>query len=112
MGADAVLKHVARVFDRSLREGDVPARVGTAEFALWLPGASLAHAMEVAERVRRAVASIPFVWGGSDVKLSCSVGVAAVPEAVREGQGLFAAAALALRDAWSRGENRIEGRNP
>ncbi|MFQ6046373.1 MAG: diguanylate cyclase [Gemmatimonadales bacterium] len=109
---DQALKHVSRIFHHVLREDDVPARIGGEEFALWLPGANLKQAQEVAERVRAAVESSKLELPAGEVKMTCSVGVAAVPESVRQVANLGAAADAALYQAKSRGRNRVETAAP
>ncbi len=109
---DTALKHLARILRDSLREDDVAARTGGEEFALWLPGAPLAKAREVAERVRTAVERSVLQWGGADVRLTCSLGVAGLPETVSQPPSLFGAADAALYRAKSRGRNRVEVAQP
>lgn len=105
---DAALKHASRIFRRALRENDIAARTGGEEFALWLPGANLKEAAEVAERVRGALGSSKIHLGGSDLVLTCSIGVAAVPESVGQVPNLHAAADAALYQAKQKGRNRVE----
>ncbi|WP_322029392.1 diguanylate cyclase [Paraburkholderia sp. J76] len=52
---DRVLAIFADILRRNLRSAEMPARVGGEEFAALLPGADLATAAAVAERIRRAV---------------------------------------------------------
>lgn len=65
---DAVLERVARVLRANVREGDLLARYGGEEFVVAMPGASLEQALQVAERLRVAVAR--------DTPSSISVGCA------------------------------------
>lgn len=109
---DQTLKHVARVFKRTLREGDVAARIGGEEFALWLPGAPLKPAQDVAERVRAAVESHPSEFAGAQLPLTCSIGLATVPDTVKSAKNLLAAADAALYQAKNRGRNRVETAQP
>ena len=44
--------HFTEILRQEIRLGDIPGRLGDEEFALWLPDASLADAMHVAERIR------------------------------------------------------------
>lgn len=104
---DAALKLMANVFARTLREGDVAARVGGEEFALLLRGADPRVAMEVAERVRRATADTRLVWAGAELGLSCSVGVAAYPDPIRDVANLLVAADAALYRAKQAGRNQV-----
>ena len=56
LAGDAVLKGIAEVFREQLRHYDVPARFGGEEFAILLPETEPEQALEIAERIRRAVA--------------------------------------------------------
>jgi diguanylate cyclase (GGDEF)-like protein len=78
---DSCLKRVAKVFAASARRaGDFVARVGGEEFALILPGADLANAMEVAEALRQEVEALNIAHPQSpQTRITVSVGVAAVP---------------------------------
>src|SRR5207237_8064634 len=60
LAGDAVLKGIAEVFRAQLRHYDVPARFGGEEFSILLPETPPEQALEIAERIRRAVAARPF----------------------------------------------------
>lgn len=105
---DAALRHVAAVLRRVLRGDDMAARVGGEEFALWLPNTERARAMEVAERVRSAVAASSLQWAGAEVQITCSVGVATKPDIVQQAANLYAAADAALYAAKEAGRNRVQ----
>jgi diguanylate cyclase (GGDEF)-like protein len=109
---DAALKHIAHVVAGTLREGDMAARTGGEEFALWLPGAGMSVALDVAERVRVAVATLPVTWQGREIALTCSIGVAACPESATQAQNLAALADSALYRAKHGGRNRVEAASP
>jgi diguanylate cyclase (GGDEF)-like protein len=81
--------------------------VGDDDFALFLPDTPFHHAFEVADRVRIAVSEQIFDWAGSEHLLTCSFGVASVPEASATPEGLLEAASVALGDARREGRNRI-----
>jgi diguanylate cyclase (GGDEF)-like protein len=104
---DAALRHVAGLFRRALREGDLPARVGGEEFAFWLAGADAPTSLEVAERVRAAIEEGPFEWAGRRVPLTCSIGVASTDSADAV-LNLVTAADAALYRAKRGGRNRVE----
>ena len=105
---DAALQHVSRIFKSGLRDIDLAARIGGEEFALWLPGTNLEAAGEVAERARRNAESTPWEWAGSEMKISCSLGVASVPETVTQVANLYTTADAALYRAKGAGRNRVE----
>ena len=105
---DAALRHIGSVFRRTVREGDLPARIGGEEFAVWLPETTFGKALEVGERIRSAVRESLLQWGGSEVRLTCSVGVAAVPETVGSVDNLLAVADAAMYRAKAAGRDRVE----
>jgi diguanylate cyclase (GGDEF)-like protein len=53
---DSVLENVGRVLTRTLREVDVAARYGGEEFAVLLPETELDIGLDIAERLRNAIA--------------------------------------------------------
>ena len=55
LAGDAVLKGIAKVFRSHLRHYDVPARFGGEEFCILLPETPVEEAMEISERIRKAV---------------------------------------------------------
>ncbi len=105
---DAALRHVAKVFRKVLREGDLPARVGGEEFALWLPGAPAGRALEVADRVCASVREERLVWSGAEIQITCSIGVASIPESVSHVDNLLGAGDVAMYRAKQAGRNRVE----
>ena len=72
---DHVLREVAQAIAGAVREGDVPARFGGEEFAVVLRNPGDGVAIEVGERVRRAVAGLDLRRLGVP-GVSVSVGVA------------------------------------
>lgn len=78
---DHVLREVAQAIGRAVREGDVPSRYGGEEFAVLLRNPTVDVAMEVGERVRRAVASLDLRrLGVPGVSVSVGVAVADQPD--------------------------------
>ena len=79
---DHVLREVAQAIARAVRDDDVPARFGGEEFAVLLKNPSPEVAVEVGERVRRAVAGLDLRRMGVP-GVSVSVGVAVADDARR-----------------------------
>ena len=105
---DATLKHLARIFRAAVRPDDVAARIGGEEFVVWLPETTAEAAQVVAERIRREVDGTYWEWAGTEVPLTCSIGVAASPEGGPEMANLMPAADAALHRAKKAGGNRVE----
>lgn len=103
---DGVLKRVAGAIAATVREEDVPARVGGEEFAVLLRNPGPDVAVEVGERVRRAVRGLDL----SDVgvgAVSVSVGVANALGADEPIADLVERADQALRKAKRSGRDRV-----
>jgi diguanylate cyclase (GGDEF)-like protein len=101
---DAVLRDVAYEIRKSLRSFELVYRIGGEEFLVLLPGVALPEAVEVAERMRRAVSEAR----PGDLDVTVSAGVAAgAGEAIRYAQ-LFREADHALLAAKRGGRDRVE----
>jgi diguanylate cyclase (GGDEF)-like protein len=112
LAGDTCLRRVADVLRTSIRPStDLVARYGGEEFLVVLPGADLAAASVVAERVRAAVVAMGEAHAGSDEGLvTVSIGVAAAVPSVDDGfDVLLEAADDRLYDAKGRGRNRVVG---
>jgi diguanylate cyclase (GGDEF)-like protein len=103
---DHVLREVAQAIVRAVREGDVPARFGGEEFVVLLrnPGPSIA--IEVGERVRRAVAELDLRRLGVP-GVSVSVGVAMADDPEMEIDEVIDEADRALYRAKRAGRNQV-----
>jgi diguanylate cyclase (GGDEF)-like protein/PAS domain S-box-containing protein len=73
---DDVLCRVAERARKSLRSEDMPARWGGEEFVVLLPLTALPQAMQVANRLRSAIASAPVPTCAGPLPVTCSCGVA------------------------------------
>jgi diguanylate cyclase (GGDEF)-like protein len=105
---DDVLRGFASVLRATVRDTDLAGRWGGEEFLLLLPGTDAAGGVELADRVRTALAERTFLGrGGAIVTVTCSFGVAEhrVGEDERE---LIASADRALYRAKREGKNRVE----
>lgn len=79
-----LLKLTVTCVQQELRETDVFARYGGDEFALLLPQTGANSAFEVAERLRKTVASTPLNTHNTEVPTTVSVGVATFPDHGKE----------------------------
>jgi diguanylate cyclase (GGDEF)-like protein len=102
---DRALQEFSRITASRMRRQDVFGRIGGEEFACLLIGAGTEAACQVAERIRREFAEVPFV---ADGLLSVSIGVATSEEGGYELARLLSLADQALYLAKAKGRNRIE----
>jgi diguanylate cyclase (GGDEF)-like protein/putative nucleotidyltransferase with HDIG domain len=111
LAGDAVLKGIADIFRTELRPYDVAARFGGEEFAILLPETTSDTALEIAERIRRAVAEHLFeVETSSDpIRATVSLGVAGYPKDGADPNELIHQADLAVYRAKLQGRNRVLG---
>jgi diguanylate cyclase len=102
---DEVLRGVARLFRRKMRDVDLVARYGGEEFAMILPETNLDEACQAAVAVREAIEKAQFRHNGRVLRVTTSLGVA---QSLRdeEGVGLVARADKALYAAKEGGRNR------
>ncbi len=100
---DEVLRGVAEVIRRSVREGDLTSRYGGEEFAAVLPSADVGAAVEVAERARRALADRAWPCGS----ITLSAGLACVDPSLLNSADLVARADRALYAAKGAGRDRV-----
>jgi diguanylate cyclase (GGDEF)-like protein len=104
---DDVLRTFAGILRETVREIDLPSRYGGEEFAVLLPQTDIEGAHNLAERLRRALASRPMTTQpGSLVAVTASFGVASFPAAGTPA-ALFAAADDALYQAKHAGKNCV-----
>src|SRR5438045_5103893 len=109
LAGDAVLKGIAEVFRQQLRHYDVPARFGGEEFSILLPETPPEQALEIAERIRRAVAEQEFEVETSEhpIRATISIGVAGFPRDGADANELIHQADLAVYRAKLQGRNRV-----
>lgn len=109
---DVVLKSIAGTLTEGVRAVDFCARFGGEEIAILLPETALEGAVELAERLRKAVGSKAILTGGTEIPVTISCGVACYPEGVLTKEALFAAADRALYEAKSAGRNCVKSAAP
>ena len=108
---DKALRAVTDALRSQLRAYDLAGRFGGEEFVVLLPQAREMDAINVAERLRAHIASLSIpvrdgIESGPSIKLTISVGVAALDGASRELTEMLAAADAALYYAKETGRNR------
>jgi diguanylate cyclase (GGDEF)-like protein len=104
---DQCLRAVIAPIATELRQGDALGRYGGEEFLVVLPGATVANAEGVAERIRRRVEEMPMLISGVRVGLTLSIGVATLEPDVATPDDLIERADAALYLSKSGGRNLV-----
>jgi diguanylate cyclase (GGDEF)-like protein len=103
---DDVLAATGEVVRSTLRGSDFGGRYGGEEFLLLLPGTDNEGALEVAEKLRRAIEQLEFQQ--PELQVTASFGIATYPLDALEADALLRMSDRALYFAKSRGRNRVE----
>ena len=103
-----MVKAVATVLQAGIRHEDMAARVGTARFALLLPGMNKTGIRNLADRINRDISARILKQGETRIRFTVSIGVAA-PEILRDTRfdELLSVADSRLIYATSRGGNQV-----
>jgi len=102
---DKLLCEIAEILRLVVRESDIASRYGGDEFAVLLPGATEADALQVAERIRSEVKSGEL----AGANISVSLGVATFPTDGCDAESLMLMADRRLYAAKALGRNRVCG---
>lgn len=106
---DELLRRLAEVLSKDLRQTDLIARYGGEEFAVLLPETTKAEALQVGERMREAVEARINENTTWPQRITVSVGVATFPEDAKSAEALLEASDQALYVAKRQGRNRVVG---
>jgi len=110
---DIALRTVANVLRDSVRNIDIPARIGGDEFALILPTTTIEEALMVAKRFQDSLRKNPAVEDSDIAQLRASIGIATTNKfGGRDSRQLFLQANEALKISKQYGKNRIAFYDP
>lgn len=105
---DMVLREVAKIVQATIRDTDVAARYGGEEFCVILPETDLEGGKLFAERLRQKVESSAFPGPKSDLSVTISLGLSALPYNYAETTlDMMKIADEALYEAKHAGRNRV-----
>jgi diguanylate cyclase len=102
-----LLQHLVRCIREQLRGSDVMARFGGDEFIVLLPETSNKGALEMAERIRKAIEVSRFDVRSGDTNITVSLGVASYPEDGGNLDVILDKADKAMYRAKQAGRNRV-----
>lgn len=108
-GGDQVLKEFANRVRSTVRGADLACRYGGEEFVVVMPDTSPEIAAAVAERLRAAIESTPFLLksSGETLNITASFGISSRIASVITPDQLMKQADLALYEAKNTGRNRV-----
>lgn len=104
---DRVLRSIAEVSQREMRQGDILARFGGEEFIVFLPHTTKQDALKIAERLRQKLSQQGISLQDQELHFSVSVGVAELGVAQCNLEPLIKQADLALYTAKHQGRNCV-----
>lgn len=106
LAGDEVLKNVAEIIRKTSRKADMAARYGGEEFVLYLHQADREKAVQVAERLRLVIGQMRLEFGGKDIGVTASLGIACYPSHGKDSRQILAHADEALYRSKQDGRNR------
>jgi diguanylate cyclase (GGDEF)-like protein len=104
---DGALRHVTALSAQALRGYDALFRIGGEEFAVLVAGAAAVDVRRIADRLREQIAATPLMAGGVPVRLTVSVGIAALEPGDQQWEDMLRRADDALYHAKKSGRNRV-----
>ncbi|MBL7063726.1 MAG: sensor domain-containing diguanylate cyclase [Anaerolineae bacterium] len=108
LAGDCVLQQLARILESHVRQVDVVVRYGGEEFIILLPQTDRKGALEMGERIRRAVRAHSFAdeKESSDIRVTISLGIATYPQDASGASELIVRCDEALYAAKRTGKDR------
>lgn len=108
VAGDELLKQVAALLEREIRESDMLARLGGDEFGVLLEGCELDRAAELAEAMRLKVRKYRFVWQDKPFDVSISIGLVPITAESANLVEVLKNADAACYVAKDSGRNRVQ----
>lgn len=105
---DLVLKEVALLLEKRIRQSDILCRVGGDEFVILLAETELQQAMTIGKSICNQIAEAHFQFGNNSYKISASIGAAEIDGNASAAEYLRRAD-IALYVAKNKGRNRTHG---
>jgi diguanylate cyclase (GGDEF)-like protein/PAS domain S-box-containing protein len=107
VAGDELLRQLAAMLRRHLRERDMLSRLGGDEFVVLLEDCTAEQAARVAEKLRAAVSGFAFGWQGLDFAIGTSIGLVTFCDAHRSAAELLRRADALCYRAKSHGRDQV-----
>lgn len=104
---DRLLKQIARVVHKGLRERDTLARLGGDEFGVLLENCTIEKAYGIAVNMVEAVTAYRFAWEGKSFNIGVSIGIAPITPETPDSSAVMREADSACYSAKDLGRNRV-----
>ncbi|WP_172439813.1 GGDEF domain-containing protein [Pseudoalteromonas piscicida] len=105
---DSVIQLMGETLTVQVREGEFSSRIGGEEFAVFLPDASVEHAVALANRILNAVRNNQLEVNGITISITVSIGVAVSSNKNHSFDALMQAADTALYQAKNNGKDQVK----
>ena len=108
VAGDELLIGICREMEQCVRKGDRVARMGGDEFAILLQECDLAHAVNIAEKIRHNVARFCFEFDGQQICCGgLSIGINVINAQTRDWKAVLEQADQACYNAKRQGKNQV-----
>jgi diguanylate cyclase (GGDEF)-like protein len=104
---DKCLKEIIRRTMTLLRKVDMLARYGGEEFTIIMPETDKEAARQAAEKIRKNIEKIEFIYKEEKVRVTVSIGVAQILKDDKKFESLFERVDIAVYQAKSKGRNQV-----
>lgn len=105
---DSVLKTIAQILKKTIREVDILARIGGEEFAIILPHTAIEEASNLAERIRQRIEAERIQHNTLQINITASFGIAACMAEGNDLEKMLTKADDALYIAKKKGRNQVK----
>jgi diguanylate cyclase (GGDEF)-like protein len=104
---DEVLRRISSVIGKTIRKSDLAGRYGGEEFSIFFHNMDKAASLHVVERLRVLVKEVKFDFGGKEVSVTVSLGLAVYPDHGAGAEALVRKADEALYRSKRGGRDRV-----
>ncbi|MGH8502040.1 MAG: two-component system response regulator [Gammaproteobacteria bacterium] len=107
IAGDELLRRLADLLKKSVRQRDTLARLGGDEFGVLMEQCSLAQARQVADDLRKLIERFRFTWDNAQFHVGASVGLVPITAGSEDISSVLSAADSACYVAKDAGRNRV-----